>query len=172
MNRAILPPETEATLRSLVGEAHLSTRAADLEQHARDQSFHAPHPPAAVVWPGSAAEISAILRFANRQGIPVTPWGAGTSLEGNPIPVRGGIVLDTARLDRILKVRPADFQVDVQAGVKYKDMNAALARQGLFFAPDPGANASIGGMIANNAAGTRTPRYGATKDNVLRLEVV
>jgi D-lactate dehydrogenase (cytochrome) len=159
-------------LAATVGPEHVSTAAADRDHHARDQSFHSASRPAVVVWPASAQEISAILQYANQHRIPVTPWGAGTSLEGNPIPVHGGIVLDLMRMDRILEVRPEDFQVDVQAGVKYKDMNQQLARYGLFFAPDPGANAAIGGMVANNAAGTRTPRYGATKDNVLRLEVV
>ncbi|MDP7545020.1 MAG: FAD-binding protein, partial [Anaerolineales bacterium] len=112
------------------------------------------------------------MSYANQHRIPVTPWGAGTSLEGNPIPVQGGIVLNLSRMNRILDVHTADFQIDVQPGILYKDMNKALARHGLFFAPDPGANASIGGMVSNNAAGTRTPKYGATKDNVLRLEVV
>ncbi|MFQ5435147.1 MAG: FAD-binding oxidoreductase, partial [Anaerolineae bacterium] len=167
-----LEPQHIDFLISTVGAEHVSATAADRDQHARDQSFHEAHPPAAVVWPADAEEISAILRYANENRIPVTPWGAGSSLEGNPIPVCGGIVLDLLRLDKILAVRPDDFQVDVQAGVRYKDMNAQLAHDGLFFAPDPGANASIGGMIANNAAGTRTPRYGATKDNVLRLELV
>ncbi len=167
-----LGPQHVDYLMSVVGKEHVSVTAADREQHARDQSFHEAHLPTAVVWPASASEISAILKYANQHHIPVTPWGAGSSLEGNPIPVHGGIILDLLRLDRILAIRPDDFQVDVQAGVRYKDMNAQLARDGLFFAPDPGANASIGGMIANNAAGTRTPRYGATKDNVLRLELV
>lgn len=155
-----------------VGQEYVSTATADRDHHSRDQSFHAASLPAVVVWPASAQEISTILQYANQHRIPVTPWGAGTSLEGNPIPLRGGIVLDMMRMDRILEVRPGDFQVDVQAGLKYKDLNHQLARHGLFFAPDPGANAAIGGMVANNAAGTRTPKYGATKDNVLRLEVV
>lgn len=167
-----LTPDTLDFLISVVGKKHVSIKDFDLDQHSKDESFHEAHRPAVVVWPGSAAEISDILRYANQHRIPVTPWGAGTSLEGNPIPVYGGIVLDTLRLDKILQVKVEDFQVDVQAGMRYKDMNAALAQQGLFFAPDPGANASIGGMIANNAAGTRTLRYGTTKDNVLRLEVV
>jgi D-lactate dehydrogenase (cytochrome) len=125
-----------------------------------------------VVWPGSAEEVRAILAYANQHRIPVTPWGAGTSLEGNPIPIHGGISLDTLRLDKILEVRGEDFQVVVEAGVRFKSLNERLARQGLFFPPDPGADASIGGMIANNAAGTRSLRYGTTKDNVLRLQVV
>ena len=167
-----LKPQHLAHLASVVGDEHLSTVPADLDQHARDQSFHEAHRPAAVVWPGSTQEVSQILRYAERQRIPVTPWGAGTSLEGNPIPLYGGLSLDMRRMQRILTVRPEDFQVEVQAGTLYKDMNVALAGHGLFFAPDPGANASIGGMVANNAAGTRTLRYGTTKDNVLRLEVV
>ena len=167
-----LAPDDLAFLASVVGENQVSIKTADLDQHARDQSFYEPRRPAAVVWPGATSEVAAILKHANRRRIPVTPGGAGTSLSGNPIPLYGGIVLDMRRMDKILSVHAADFQADVQAGILYKDMNAALAKHGLFFAPDPGANASIGGMIANNAAGTRTPRYGATKDNVLRLEVV
>lgn len=172
MNIQTLSATQLDALISIVGEAHVSIKNADLDHHSRDQSFHPPHRPAAVVWPGSTGEVSAILKLANQELIPVTPWGAGTSLEGNPIPVCGGIVLNLSRMNQILAVRPDDFQADVQPGILYKDMNKKLARHGLFFAPDPGANASIGGMIANNAAGTRTPRYGATKDNVLRLEVV
>lgn len=167
-----LTPADLAHLRSLVGEGHLSTSDAELDQHARDQSFHPPRRPAVVVWPGSTEDVGRVLRFAHERRIPVTPWGAGTSLEGNPIPLRGGVSLDLRRMNRIHEVRPQDFQVDVQAGILYKDLNIELARYGLFFAPDPGANASIGGMIANNAAGTRTLRYGTTKDNVRRLEVV
>lgn len=159
-------------LNSIVGTEFASSKIADREHHSLDQSFHEPHLPAVVVWPENTQQVSAILNYANNNLIPITPWGAGTSVEGNSIPVFGGIVLDLSRMDRLLKLYAEDFQVDVEAGIKYKDMNAKLAQHGLFFAPDPGANASIGGMVANNAAGTRTPGYGATKDNVLRLEVV
>lgn len=167
-----LPAEALDQLAAIVGGELVSAKQADREHHARDQSFHDAHLPAAVVMPENAEQVSALLKFANDRLIPVTPWGAGTSIEGNPIPVMGGIVVDFSRMDKILRVYPDDFQADVQPGIKYKDMNAKLAQQGLFFAPDPGANASIGGMIANNAAGTRTPGYGATRDNVLRLQVV
>ncbi|MFQ5854133.1 MAG: FAD-binding oxidoreductase [Anaerolineae bacterium] len=161
-----------AFLRDTVGTGWVSTAHADREQHARDQGFHEPHLPEAVVWPETTAEVSRILRHANERRIPVTAWGAGTSLEGHPIPMFGGIVLDFRRMDNIVAVHAADFQVDVQPGVLYKDMNEELARYGLFFPPDPGANASIGGMVANNAAGIRTVKYGATRENVLALEVV
>ncbi|RIK34519.1 MAG: 2-hydroxy-acid oxidase [Chloroflexi bacterium] len=169
---AQLSDEALNFLRQTLGADNVSVTNADRAYHARDQSFHHAHMPAAIVFPENTAQVSAILKYANAAKIPVTAWGAGTSIEGNSIPVAGGIVMDFLRMDKILQVYADDFQVDVQPGLKYKDMNAKLAAQGLFFAPDPGANASIGGMIGNNAAGTRTPGYGATKDNVFRLEIV
>lgn len=168
----ILSDDALAYLKRSVGDEHVSVNLSEREHHSRDQSFHEPHMPAAVVYPETTEEVSAILKYSNEQLIPVTAFGAGTSLEGHTIPIAGGIVIDFMRMDRILQVYDQDFQVDVQPGIKYKDMNVRLASHGLFFGPDPGANASIGGMIANNASGTRTPGYGSTKDNVLRLELV
>ncbi|GIK42074.1 MAG: oxidoreductase [Chloroflexota bacterium] len=163
---------TFRALQAIVGPERVSITQADRLQHARDQSSHAEHLPDLVLWPQTTAEVSAILAYANQARLPVTAWGAGTSLEGNPVPVQGGIVLDFQQMNHILAIHAADFQVTVQPGMLYKDMNKTLARHGLFFAPDPGANASIGGMVANNAAGIRTVKYGATRDNVLALEVV
>ncbi len=159
-------------LKSVVGSEGVSTGESVLDLHSRDESYHKAHRPEIVLWPKTTEDVAAILRFANERMIPVTPWGAGTSLEGNPLPVEGGVVLDFELMSQILAVRAEDFQVDVQPGVRYKDMNRTLARQGLFFAPDPGPNATIGGMVANNASGVRTIKYGSTRDNVLRLMVV
>ncbi len=159
-------------LQNIVGPEHVSVAAADRQQHAHDQSDQPPSLPDVVVWPGSTAEVSAILRLANQTRTPVTAWGAGTSLEGQPLPIYGGITLDFGRMNQIVQIHENDFQVTVQPGIFYMDMNKTLARYGLFFAPDPGANASIGGMLANNAAGIRTVKYGATRDNVLALQVV
>lgn len=159
-------------LKDILPESRLSFSDAHRGHHARDQSGLPSYPPDVVVWPESEHEVQLALKWANAAGVPVTAWGAGTSLEGNPIPVRGGISLDLRRMNRVLQLHAADLQVTVQAGVLYKDMNAQLAKGGLFFAPDPGANASIGGMVANNAAGLRTVRYGATRENTLGLEVV
>ncbi len=167
-----MTPEALAALADIVGADHVSTREADRRQHSRDQSSYPASPPEAVAWPGSTAEVSAILRLASAHRFPVTAWGAGTGLEAMAVPVRGGLTVNFGRLNRLLAVHAQDFQVTVQPGLLYKDMNRELAAHGLFFPPDPGANASIGGMIANNAAGTRTVRYGATRDNVLALEVV
>ena len=159
-------------LQSIIGVENASATQADRNLHSRDQSSHTAVRPDVVVWPQNTQQVSAIVRFANEKGIPIVGWGAGSSLEGNPIPIKGGIVVNFQHMNKILQVHAEDFQVTVQPGIFYKDMNKQLAQYGLFFAPDPGANASIGGMIANNAAGTRTVKYGATRDNVLALEVV
>lgn len=159
-------------LKSFLEPDQISTGKSNLNLHSADQAHHKGYVPEVVVWPKSTEEVSAIMIMANERKFPITPWGAGSSLEGNCCPVAGGIVLDFQLMNRIIAIREGDFQVDVQAGVTYKDMNKSLARYGLFFPPDPGANATIGGMVANNASGIRTIKYGATKDNVLKLTAV
>ena len=159
-------------LKAILDERRVSSGESVRHLHSHDESFHAPSLPDVVVWPHTTEEASRLVRWAKGKRVPVTAWGAGTSLEGNPIPVRGGMVMDFNEMNRIIAVRPEDFQADVQAGVIYKELNKRLARDGLFFPPDPGAAATIGGMIGNNASGIRSVRYGATKDYVLRLTVV
>jgi D-lactate dehydrogenase (cytochrome) len=159
-------------LKSLVPADRISSGESALDLHAKDQSHHPGVRPEVVIWPKTAAEVSGIMKYANEHRIPVTGWGAGSSLEGNPIPVRRGIVLDFSEMNRILEIREEDFQVDLEPGVIYQDLNEKLKYTGLFFPPDPGARATLGGMIANNASGTRTIYYGCTKDYILRLTVV
>ncbi len=159
-------------LKVILDERRVSAGESVRDLHSHDESFHAPSLPDVVVWPRSTEEVSRLIRWARRKKIPVTAWGAGTSLEGNPIPVRGGMVIDFSEMNRVLALRAEDFQVDVQPGVIYKELNKTLSREGLFFPPDPGAAATIGGMIGNNASGIRSVRYGATKDYVMRLTVV
>lgn len=166
-----LTPEQIALLTTIAGDANLSLTQADLDLHARDSGHHEAHRAEVLVYGESGQQIAAVLKFASEHHIPVTPWGVGTGLEGNSIPLYGGILLSLERMNRILEVHADDFQVTVEAGLPHKDLNARLARYGLFFPPDPGANATIGGMLANNAAGIRTVKYGASKDNVLRMEV-
>lgn len=163
--------DTLAQLEALVGTANFSTTQAELDLHARDQGHHPAYTADVVLYPTSAQQVADILRMANAQRIPVTPWGVGTGLEGNSIPLHGGILLSLERMNQIVQVHADDFQVTVQPGIPHKDLNAHLARYGLFYPPDPGANATIGGMLANNAAGIRTVKYGACKDNVLRMQV-
>jgi len=158
--------------KTIVDPKKVFTGESILDLHSKDESFHQRCRPEVVIFPKSSDEISEILKVANERKIPVTPWGAGTSLEGNPIPRMGGIVLDVQEMNRILEERDGDFQVVVEPGVVYKELNKRFAKKGLFFPPDPGAPATIGGMVANNASGIQTLKYGATKDYVMRLEIV
>jgi len=143
------------TLQAIIGDLErVSTKKADLEAHSVDESFHEGHEPEVVIWPESAAEISEIVKFANQCHIPVTLRSGGSSLEGNPIPVQGGIVLAMSRMDHVLEIRPEDLQVRVQPGVVYDQLNQRLGKYGLFFPPAPGSAdvATIGGMVANSSA--------------------
>jgi len=158
-------------LSAIVGAENVSTTQAQLALHSQDQSFHVPAQAEVVIWPTDAQQVAAVLKLANDHQIPVTPWGVGSSLEGNPIPLHGGILLSMQKMDKVVAVHVDDFQVTVQAGKPYKTLNQELARYGLFFPPDPGANATIGGMLANNAAGIRTVKYGASKANVVKMQV-
>jgi len=158
-------------LQAMVASDRFSAGESVLDLHARDQSSHPPHRPEAVIWPISPSEVAEILKYASANLIPITGWGSGSSLEGNPIPLKGGLVLDFCQMNRILEIRNEDFQADVEPGVVYQDLNEKLKHTGLFFPPDPGARATLGGMIANNASGTRTILYGSTKDYVLKLSV-
>jgi len=161
-----------SALSAFVDSERFSTGQSNRELHLHDISAHRGTLPAAIIWPVTTEEVSKILSWAYTQDVPVTPWGAGTSTEGNPVPTRGGLVLDMTRMDKIIEIRPRDLQTDVQPGVLRKELNRQAAKQGLFFPPDPGADASIGGMIANNASGVQTVKYGATKDYVMKLTVV
>ena len=156
----------------IVADERFSTGQSNRELHLHDISAHHGQMPAGIIWPLTTAEVSHILAWAYDQNVPVTPWGAGTSTEGNPVPTRGGLVMDMIRMNKILDIRSQDLQVDVQPGVLRKELNRRAGKQGLFFPPDPGADATIGGMIANNASGVQTVKYGATKDYVMKLTVV
>jgi len=164
--------EQISALSAFVDSTRFSTGQSNRELHLSDESAHRGTLPAGIVWPVSTEEVSKILSWAYAQDIPVTPWGAGTSTEGNPVPTLGGLVMDMTQMDKIIKIRPQDLQVDVQPGVLRKELNRQCGQFGLFFPPDPGADASIGGMIANNASGVQTVKYGATKDYVMKLTVV
>jgi D-lactate dehydrogenase (cytochrome) len=143
-----------------------------LDQHGADLSYHPASRPEIVVYPTSTDEVARVLAYADEHRIPVVPFGAGTSLEGHVIPLRGGISLDLTRLDRIVGVRAEDLTATVQAGVTRLQLEAALGPQGLWFPVDPGADATLGGMAATNASGTTTVRYGGMRAHVLELEVV
>ena len=158
--------------RILRDPGRVSDGDSERELHAGDISFHRPHRPDLVVYATSTADVVAVLTLADRDRIPVTPFAAGSSLEGHVIPVAGGISLDLTRMDAILGVSPADLTATVQPGVTRTALERAAAEHGLFFPVDPGADATLGGMAATNAAGTTTVRYGKMRANVLALEAV
>ena len=164
--------ETARMLRDALAPDQVRDGDSERDLHGVDLSFHTPRRPDLVVYPTSTAEVSRVLSIACEHRIPVTPFGAGTSLEGHVIPVRGGISLDLTRLDRILDLSPANLTATVQAGVTRLALQRAAGEHGLFFPVDPGADATLGGMAATNAAGTTTVRYGKMRANVLALEAV
>ncbi|MBW2430977.1 MAG: FAD-binding oxidoreductase [Deltaproteobacteria bacterium] len=159
-------------LSAMVDSDRFSTGQSNRELHLHDISPHYGSLPAGIIWPVTTEEVAKILSWTYANGVPVTPWGAGTSTEGNPVPTQGGLVMDMTRMNKIHEIRPQDLQADVQPGVLRKELNRQTGRYGLFFPPDPGADATIGGMIANNASGVQTIKYGPTKDYVMKLTVV
>lgn len=162
-----------AELGTVLPEDRVVSEGDDLERHGGGVfTYHAPVSPDAVVYPESREEVVQVLRFANEHGVPVVPFGQGSSLEAHTLPIRGGISLDLGRMDRVLEIRPDDFIARVQPGVTHGALNAALAGYGLLFPVDPGWDASLGGMAGTNASGTNAVKYGVMRDQVLGLEVV
>ena len=163
-------------LVDLLPDDRLSFDGADRDAHAGDWGTPEDEriAPDAVVWPTSTGEVATVLGAAHDHGIPVTPYAAGTGLEGNATPAFCGISLDLTEMDTIREIRPDDFQVDVGPGVMGGAIDEAVAAHGLFFPPLPSSGdiSTIGGMIANDASGMQTVKYGEVGDWVRALEVV
>jgi D-lactate dehydrogenase (cytochrome) len=159
-------------LEAALGPACVSDGASERDLHGADLTFHTPHRPDIVVYPTSTAAVSRGLALASEHRVPVTPFGVGTSLEGHVIPVRGGISLDLSRLTGTLEVSPENLTATVSAGVTRRALERVAGEHGLFFPVDPGADATLGGMAATNAAGTTTVRHGKMRANTLALEAV
>ncbi|ARJ68328.1 FAD-binding oxidoreductase [Paracoccus contaminans] len=166
-----IAPSVLSELRNVLGD-RLSTGESDLALHAASETFHRAPPPDAVGFPLDTAEVSRVLAICNAHRVPVIGWGTGTSLEGHALAVRGGLVLDMMRMDKVLDIRPEDMLAVVQPGVTRETLNTELRATGLMFPVDPGANASLGGMASTRASGTTAVRYGTMRQNVLALEAV
>jgi len=171
LDRKPLPPGFLDDVRAVVGD-RLGTGESVRLQHGSSETHFDPVLPDAVAFVHSTEEVAALVRLCVAAEIPVVAFGAGTSLEGNVTPVRGGLTIDLSEMTEIVEVNPEDFDCTVQAGVRREQLNEYLRDQGLFFPIDPGANATIGGMASTRASGTNAVRYGTMRDAVLSLRVV
>ncbi|KAL4784483.1 hypothetical protein BJX76DRAFT_217316 [Aspergillus varians] len=160
----------------IIGKENVSTEHADLVSHAySDWSSYKTtenEKPFFVLYPSSTEDVSRIMKVCHQRLIPVTPYSGGTSLEGHFAPTRGGVCIDFRRMDRILEVHKGDLDVVVQPAVGWEELNETLSDEGLFFPPDPGPGAMIGGMVGTGCSGTNAYRYGTMREWVLSLTVV
>lgn len=160
----------------IVGKDNVSITASDLEHHSTSE--WSTHPakdterPFAVIFPSSTEEVSEIMKVCHRRRIPVTGYSGGTSLEGHFVPTRGGVSIDFGRMNKVLALHKEDLDVVVQPAVGWESLNDQLAQDNLFFPPDPGPGAMIGGMVGTGCSGTNAYRYGTMREWVLSLTVV
>ncbi len=160
-------------LRAITGKENVLTSKEEMVAYSYDGTQMWSHQPDVVIFPTNATEISETLKYANENGIPVTPRGGGTNVSGGSIPIRGGIVLCTTKMNRIIEINKTNLNATVEPGVILQDFQDALAKQGLFFPPDPQSysGCTMGGVVAENSGGPSCLKYGVTKQYVLGLEV-
>ncbi|MGL5362077.1 MAG: FAD-binding oxidoreductase [Bosea sp. (in: a-proteobacteria)] len=174
---AKLPPAPSAieavtqALAAMFGN-RLVTSQAVREQHANTLTWIANQAPDAVIYPQTTEEVADAVKLCAKHGVPVVPFGTGTSFEGHVNAPYGGVSIDTSMMKAIIRVNAEDLDCIIEPGVTRKQLNEHLRDLGLFFPIDPGADASLGGMVATRASGTNAVRYGTMKDNVLALKVV
>ena len=166
-------PEIIAELESITGKDSVLTSREDLYSYSYDGTTSWSHMPDVVVLPTTGTQISQILRLANEQKIPVTARGGGTNVSGGSVPIMGGIVLCTTKMDKILEINKTNMTATVEPGVVLQDFNMALVKENLFYPPDPQSfyGCTMGGTVAENAGGPQCIKYGVTKQYILGLEV-
>jgi len=160
-----------AAARDFLGE-RMTTNAAVREQHSHGEDSSPPTLPDAVAFVETTEEVSRLAALCHLHGVPVVPFGAGTSLEGHVNPVRAGISLDLSRMTAILELNEQDMDILIEPGATRQQLNEYLRDKGLFFPVDPGSHCTLGGMVATRASGTNAVRYGTIRENTLGLEVV
>jgi len=160
-------------LKKIVGDENVRDNIAELYVYGSDSSVHAANP-MVVVRPKTIEEVQEIMRYANKDRIPVVPRGSGSGMSGHAVPIDGGIVIDLKRMNRIIEIRPEDMLCKVETGIFDDDLNRALKPYNIMWPAAPASSriATIGGEIANNASGMRSVKYGATRDSVLGMKVV
>jgi glycolate oxidase len=162
------------TLRQIVGPENVLGDAEAMEPYTHDETVGLRADPEVVIRVTSTAQVSEVMRFAQRERVPVTPRGEGFGLSGGAVPVQGGIVLSLQRMNRIIELDKKNLMVTVEPGVLTGDIHRAVEAEGLFYPPDPASldSCSIGGNVAEGAGGPRAVKYGVTKDYVCGLEAV
>lgn len=170
----MLSAHVRSEIVSIVGKENVLTHPSELMVYECDGLTFHKHPPDIVVFPRSAQHVQRMVQFADRNAIPFLARGAGTGLSGGALPLAGGIVLEMARLNRILEINPLDRYALVEPGVVNLELSQQAKGYGLYFAPDPSSQSSctIGGNIANNAGGPHCLKYGSTVAHVPAVEVV
>jgi glycolate oxidase len=165
---------TVDALRQIAGEGNVLIEREALEPYTHDETVGLRADPEVVVRATTTQQVSEIIKLAQRERIPLTPRGAGYGLSGGAVPVQGGIVLSTEKMDRILEIDHENLMVTVEPGVITGDIHRAVEAEGLFYPPDPASldSCSIGGNVAEGAGGPRAVKYGITKDYVCGLEAV
>ena len=160
-------------LRKIIGKENVLDSVEQMVAYSYDGTQMWSHLPDVVVFPTKTEEISEILKFANENGIPVTPRGGGTNVSGGSIPIKGGIILCTTKMNRIIEINKTNLNAMVEPGVILQDFQDALAKEGLFFPPDPQSfsGCTMGGVVAENSGGPSCLKYGVAKQYVLGLEV-
>ncbi len=161
-------------LIQICGEKYVFTTEDILTDYGHDETEDLQFNPSVVVKPITPEEISAIMYLANRERIPVTPRGAGTGLSGGALPVYGGILLSTERMNKILEIDERNLQATVEPGVINQVFRDAVEEKSLFYPPDPASRGTcfLGGNLAENSGGPKAVKYGVTKDYILNCEVV
>ncbi len=175
VKHGLSPEQIQDHLSHIYPSNRLTINQSELANVSHDESTQPPQSPLAMAFPISTSEIAHTVRWANKYTVPITPRGAGSGLSGNAIPTERSVVLDVSQMDRVLQTYPDDLQVLVQPGIPFEKLNAFLEDFGLFFPPSPGGSsdvATIGGMVATNASGIYSVKYGGTREWVNSLTIV